>query len=444
MLALAWPLVLTNLAQMGLTTVDVILFGRISPDALAAGALATNLYFALAFIGIGLTSATAPLMAEAIGGKRGVIRDVRRTVRQGLWSTLLVSVPVWIALWHGEAILLGIGQQPDLAAEAGPYLRTLQWGLLPFLGYSVLRFFCASLQRPGWALAVGIGAIPVNLGLAWWLIFGGIGVPPLGLVGAGIATSVTSFAMFGALALVLASHRRFRRWHVFGRWWRPDWPRLGRLWVLGVPIAATLAFEVGVFNAAALVMGTFGAVPLAAHAVALQIAALTFMVPLGIAQAATVRVGLAYGAGDRAAMTRAGRAAFLLGIGFMASTATLFVAIPQTLIGLFLDHEAPANEAVARLAVTFLFFAALFQLADGIQAVAAGLLRGIQDTRVPMLLAGFGYWGVGAILGIGLAWPGGLAGQGVWAGLATGLAVVAAALTWRWTRRDSVLARHAV
>lgn len=441
--ALALPLVATNLAQIGLGTADVVLLGRLGPDALAAGALGTNLYFALAFLGIGLVSATAPLMAEAIGARRHVVRDVRRTLRQGLWSCVAISLPVWAVLWHGEAILLALGQKPDLAAEAGRYLRSLQWGLLPFLAFAVLRNFLAAVERPGWGLAIGIAAIPVNVGLALWLIGGGMGVEPLGLLGAGIATSVTSLAMFLALAAVLVSDRRFRRWHLFGRVWRPDGPRFRRLWILGLPIAATLAFEVGVFNAAGLAIGHFGAVPLAAHAIALQIASALFMVPLGIAQAATVRVGIAYGAGDREAMTLAGRASLLLAIGFMAVSIAVLALAPRLLIEAFLDRNDPANAEVIRLGVMLLSIAAIFQLADGLQAVGAGLLRGIQDTRIPMLLAGFGYWIVGATLGTALAFPAGLGPLGIWIGLASGLGIVAALMLWRWRRRGLLLASRA-
>lgn len=443
-LFLALPLVATNLAQIGLTTADVFLIGKLGPQALAAGALGTNLYFAFAFLGIGLVSATAPLMAQAIGRKLHVVRDVRRTVRQGLWSCVAISVPVWIALWNGEAILLAVRQKPELAAEAGLYLRTLQWGLLPFLGFSVLRFFLASIGRPGWGLAISLVAIPVNVGLVYWLIWGGLGVPPLGLRGTGIATSLTSLLMFLALGLVLVTHRRFRRWALFGRIWRSDWPRFAYLWRLGLPIAATLSFEVGAFNAAALVIGTFGAIPLAAHAIALQLASAVFMVPLGIAQAATVRIGIAYGAADRKSMRRAGEAAILLAIAFMAASATIFLTVPEFLIAAFVDRADPTSAAVISLGASFLFLAALFQLADGMQAVGAGLLRGIQDTHVPMLLAGLGYWGIGATLGMILAFPGGFGPRGIWIGLAAGLGVVAVLMLWRWRGRGRILATRGI
>lgn len=434
-LALAWPLVLTNVAQMGLATADVVLTSRLGAETLAAGALATNLYFAFAFLGFGLVSATAPLMAEALGRKTRSIRDVRRTVRQGLWVCCLVALPLWVLLWNGERILIAFGEPPLLASQAGDYLRVLEWGLLPLFGFSVLRQFLSALERPGWPLAVGLGAIPVNVGLAVLLIWGGWGIPALGLVGAGIATTVTAFLMVAALAGVIVLHSRFRRWRLFGRWWRPDLPRLRHLLQLGLPIAATLLFETGVFNAAAFVMGLFGPTVLAAHAVALQIAALTFMVPLGIAQAATVRVGLAFGARDPDGISRAGRAALTLAVAFMSTTALLFVLAPDMLVSAFLDADVRANAGVIELAAGFLLFAALFQVADGLQAVGSGLLRGVQDARMPMLLAGLGYWGIGAPLGLFLAFPCGLGGRGIWIGLATGLIVVAALMLRRWHGR---------
>ncbi|HEX2555892.1 MAG TPA: MATE family efflux transporter [Microvirga sp.] len=435
-LALSWPIVLTNLAQTGLLTTDVMLMGWLGPDALAAGALATNLYHALMIFGIGLVSATSPLVAEELGRRRHAVREVRRTVRQGLWSAVTITVPIWLAAWNGEAILVAIGQEPALAAAAGEYMRALMWSLLPFLFYLVLRSYLAALQRPGWALAIGLVAVLVNLSFAYGFMFGALGLPRLGLVGAGIATTLSSTFMFLGLAAVVSLDRRFRRYHLFGRFWRADWARYRALWRIGVPIGLTLAFEVTVFNAAALLMGRIGASELAAHAVALQIASLAFMVPLGVSQAVTVRVGRAYGAGDPGGVTRAGWTAFALGTGFMAFTALLMMAVPRTLVGFFLDTGNPANERVVAFALSFLMMAALFQLVDGAQAVGAGMLRGLQDTRVPMIYAAIGYWGVGLPVGVALGFGTSLRGVGIWIGLALGLAVVAGLMLWRWMRRD--------
>jgi MATE family multidrug resistance protein len=435
-LSLAWPLVLTNLGLIGLGAMDVMLLGRLGPEPLGAGALGTNLYFALAFLGIGLTSATAPLLADELGRRRHAVKEVRRTVRQGLWACLGITLPIWVVLWNGDIILRALGQDPALAAAAGAYLRALQWGLLPFLGFQVLRFFLSALERPGWALAVMLAALPVNFVLAYGLIYGRLGLPEIGLIGAGVATSITNLFSFAALAAVVAWDPRFRRYRLFGRVWRADWPRFRRLWGLGLPIAATLAFEAMIFNAAAFAMGTFGTAPLAAHAVAIQIASVTFMVPLGVAQAATVRVGLAAGARDPDGVKRAGWTALALGTGFMAAVAMVMLAAPGPIVGLFLDRANPANAPVLELAISFLLFAAIFQVADGAQAVGAGMLRGLQDTRVPMLYAGLGYWGIGASLGVALAFGAGLGGRGLWIGLATGLTVVAVLMLHRWTRRD--------
>ena len=435
-LALGWPLVLATIAQNALITSDVILMGWMGSEALAGGALGTNLYFAFLIFGIGLINATSPMIAEELGRKRHSVREVRRTVRQGLWAAVTVAIPIWIVAWNGEKILLAIGQEPGLAHNAGAYMRALQWSLLPFLLFLVLRSFLAALERPGWALFIGLLAIPVNFGAAYALMFGSFGLPALGLVGAGLGTVLSSTFMFVALALVIAFHPRLKRYHIFGRFWRADWPRYRTLWQIGLPIGLTLTFEVTIFNAAAILMGRLGASELAAHAIALQIASFCFSVPLGIGQAVTVRVGRAYGARDAAGVTRAGWTSFALGTGFMTVTASLMLFAPHFLIGAFLDVSDPKNALVLDLARSFLVLAAIFQLADGAQAVGAGMLRGLQDTRVPMLYAALGYWGIGLPLGAILAFGTNLRGVGIWIGLATALAVVALLMLWRWLRRD--------
>lgn len=437
-LALSWPIILTNLAQMALNTTDIVMMGRLGPEALAAGALGFNLYFPLAIFGIGLISAVAPMVAREIGARRSSVRDVRRTVRQGFWACVTISVPVWIILWFTEPILVTIGQEPTLAADAERYVRALQWAYLPFLLYLVLRSFVTALERPVWAFVIVGAAVPLNVLADWCLMFGNLGLPRLELVGAGLATTLVSTLMFAGLALSTMRDRRFRRYALFGRFWRPDWPRFRELWRLGLPISATLVFEVSIFNAAVFLMGLVGPDALAAHAIAIQIASLTFMVPLGFSQAVTVRVGRAFGAGDAEGIRRAGWTAYAMGVGFMALFASVMVFQPYLLIGAFLDLSLPENAPVIALAATFLSFAALFQVVDGAQAVGSGMLRGLHDTRVPMLFAAVGYWGVGLPLGVVLAFPLGLAGSGIWMGLAAGLAVVAVLMTWRWVMRDAL------
>ena len=436
-LALGWPIVLTNLAQIALGTTDVVILGWMGPEALAAGALGTNLFFAFTILGIGLANAVPPMLAQALGRNRFAVRDLRRTVRQGLWATLALTIPVWAILWHSEAILLALGQKPELAAAAASYMRTLQWCLLPFLWFMVLRGFISALERPAPALVVTIFAIVLNAVICWALVFGRLGLPEMGLPGAGVASTIATVFMVVALLGYIYWDRQFRRYRLLGRWWRADWPRFRELMRIGVPIAITLGFEVTVFNAAVFLMGLIETAALAAHSIAIQIASITFMVPMGIGQAATVRVGLAAGRGDPAGVARAGWVAIALGIGFMAVMALTLISAPLLLTGLFLDLGNPANARAVELAVVFLAMAALFQIADGAQAVGAGALRGLKDTRVPMIFAALGYWGLSLPLGAVLAFKFELGGVGIWIGLAAGLAIVATLMILRWNRRES-------
>ena len=329
-----------------------------------------------------------------------------------------------------------MGQEAALAAQAGAYVRWLQWAVLPFYGYIVLRSFISALERPGWALVIVFVAVTLNAVLAWCLMFGRLGLPEMGIAGAGLATTLASGFMFVGMALVVLLERRFRRYRLFGRFWRADWPRFAALLRLGLPIGGILAFEVTIFNAAALLMGLIDAASLAAHAIAIQIAAISFMVPLGLNQAVTVRVGLAFGARDPDGISRAGWTAYAIGVSFMALMALVIITVPELLISAFIDTSNAVNAEVIGLAITFLGFAALFQIADGAQAVGAGMLRGLHDTKVPMIYAAIGYWGVGLPLGVVLAFPLGFKGSGIWTGLFVGLAVVAVLLLSRWLRRD--------
>ena len=441
MVALAWPMVLTNLGQTAMTATDVMMMGRLGPETLASGALGSNLYFMPLIFGLGLMLATSPMMATELGRRRHSVRDLRRTVRQGLWLAILISIPIWIFLWNGERILLAMGQEPDLAHRAGTYLRWLQWAVLPFYGYIVLRSFISALERPGWALVIVFVAVACNVVFNWVFMFGNLGFPAMGIAGSGLATSLSSMLMFVGMAAVVMLERKFRRYRLFGRFWRSDWPRFKGLLRLGLPIAGILAFEVTIFNAAALLMGLIDADSLAAHAIAIQISSITFMVPLGLNQAVTVRVGLAHGAGNPEGVSRAGWTAYVIGVAFMALLALMMILWPRLLISAFIDLSAPANARVIGLAVSFLVFAALFQIFDGAQAVAAGMLRGLHDTKIPMIYAAIGYWGIGLPLGVLLAFHFGFNGVGIWAGLSIGLAVVAALLLGRWLRRDRISPR---
>jgi MATE family multidrug resistance protein len=434
MLALAWPLVLANVTQQVIIATDILLMGRLGPVQLAAGTLALNLTYTLNMFLLGLVTASAPMMATALGRKSNAVRDVRRTFRAGLWI-LIVTLPIyWLLLWHVGAFMRAFGQPGELAQQGQSFLRAYMWCTAPWLVFTLLRNFVSSLERPHIVFVLSLSGIAVNALLSWSLIFGHFGLPRLGLVGGGLGSTLTWAILCGALIAVASFDRQFRRFALFGRWWRLDSDRVVAMVRLGLPIGITMALEMGVFALAAYFMGWIGAPAVAAHAVALQLAALTFMVPLGLGQAATVRVGLAFGRRDDSAISRAGWTAWVMGVGFMGVMALGMWSFPRHLVTLFLS-DVPANAGVIELAVSFLRVAAAFQLADGAQVIGAGMLRGLHDTRWPLLFALFGSWVVGLGIGSWLAFSRDWKGVGIWVGLASGLAAVAALMLARWMLR---------
>ncbi|HWX48802.1 MAG TPA: MATE family efflux transporter [Roseomonas sp.] len=428
-LALAWPLALTNLSQIALVLTDTLFLGQLGEVPLAAATLGGNLYFVGMALPFGLAFAASAMLAQERGRVTRHMREMRRTVRQACWAILPIFAVLGLVLWHSGTILRATGQDPAIAAAAELYNRALLWGMLPFYGFMLLRGFLAALNRPGPALWVSTGAIGLNALLDYALVAGGFGLPSLGVVGAGIASTLANLSMFLGLVLWISFDRPLSRFHLAGRFWRTDSQRMREIIVLGLPIAGSMLLEIGIFSATALVMGWFGPGAVAAHAVALQVAGACFMVPMGIGQAATARVGLAAGAARSTAARRAGWTAIGLAAACMGLTALLLLSVPGHIAGLFL---APELTETRQLAATLLTIAGVFQLADGVQVVAAGALRGLKDTRVPMLFAALGYWGLGLPIGLALGFGAEWGPQGVWIGLASGLGSVALLMTLRW------------
>lgn len=435
MMALAWPLILANLTQQAIQATDVLLMGRLGSAQLAAATLALNLTFTFNVLMLGLLIASSPMMATALGQRSNAVRDVRRTFRAGLWLLVFTLPPYWLVLWHVGSLMEAFGETETLARQGQTFLRAYMWCTAPWLLFQLLRNFVSALERPRAILWLSIGGIGLNALLSWSLIFGHFGLPALGLVGGGLGSTLTWLTLSGALVILVRRDRQFRRFHLFGHWWRFDRQRTLAMIRLGGPIGLTMALEMGVFALAAYFMGWIGAPAVAAHAVALQIAALTFMVPLGLGQAATVRVGLALGRRDEAAIARSGWTAWVIGVGFMGSMALVMWVMPRNLVTLFLA-DVPANAVVIALAVSFLRVAAAFQLVDGAQVIGAGMLRGLHDTRWPLIFALVGYWVVGLGIAVWLAFARDWKGVGIWVGLASGLAAVAVLMLARWLIRD--------
>lgn len=435
-LGIGGPLAAANLLQMLTYAIDVIFIARLGEQELAGSALAVSLFGLVLWALTGLTGAVAPLIAEELGARAPALRPVRRAVRMALWLAVIAGIGGMGLCLLLDPIMQVSGQQPGIRALANSYNNVIVFSMVPMLLAAVLRNFVSALGRPIFATAItGLG-IFVNGIANYAFIFGELGAPELGLAGAAVATIITAFFTVGAYVVAIRFDRKLHRYHVFGRLWSPDWARLAQLLRIGTPIALTITAEAGIFGAAAFLMGRFGAAELAGHTVALQLAALAFQVPFGVGQAAAIRVGYFYGARDPAGAGRAGWVAVGIGAAFMSLTAGAMVLFPEVLLRLYVDPDAPANAALVGFALQYLVLAAIFQLADGVQAVAAGALRGLQDTRVPMWIAIFSYWvpGIGLSVGLGFFTP--LEGTGVWIGLATGLFCAAAGLLWRWNRRE--------
>jgi MATE family multidrug resistance protein len=427
---LALPIALTQLGQVAMMTSDLILVGHLGDNALAAAALAQTVFFAAFMIGMGLMAAVSPLAAQAYGAREP--RMVRRALRVGLWAAVLLGVPMMALQYTGEDILRALGQDEETSRLAGRYLLGLGWSLIPSWWFIALRGFMGAVNKPEPALWITLAAIPVNALLAYALIYGAFGFPDLDLLGAGVATTAVNLGMCIAGFAVAYVQPPFRKFRVLGRFWRVDWPLMGELIVVGTPISAAFLLEYGLFATAAILMGWIGTTALAAHQIALQTASILFMVPFGISMAATVRVGHAVGRRDAAATRRAGFAAIGLAAVFMSMMVLLIVAFRHLIPLAFLGAEAADAGATVALAATLLAFGSTFFIVDGVQTVAAGALRGLNDTRIPMLFAALSFWVIGFATSYTLAFTFRLEAVGIWIGFTVGLGVYALLLVWRF------------
>ncbi len=428
-LALAAPLAAANLAQMAMGVTDMVMVGRLGAVPLAAAGLGAMLYFTGGVVLQGILSAVAPLAAHALGG--GDRRAAGRIAGAGLALAVLLAVPFVAALTSLDRLLLALGYDHALAAEIGRFLQAIAWGGPAFLGFAVLRSLLAALSHTRAVMAVLLLCVAGNAGLNWVLIYGHLGAPALGMAGSGYASAINQWVILAGLALCTRMMPGIAGFHLLRSAFAPSWAAMANVLRLGLPIGGIMGVEVGVFLAAGVLMGLLGAAPLGAHQLVLNCAGISFMVPLGLGQAATVRVAYELGAGRAFAARRAAFVALALGIGFMGAMAVVLWTVPQAIIAAYIDISDPANRETVQIARRLLVIAALFQVFDGMQVIAAGALRGYRDTMVPMLLAGFGYWGAGFGGGWLLAFPLGFGPAGLWWGLALGLAVVAILLTVR-------------
>ncbi|MEQ1770658.1 MAG: MATE family efflux transporter [Devosia sp.] len=439
---LAWPLIISQLARSALFTTDVIVLGRLGPQQLAAGALANALFICVQLFGIGAIGAVAPMVAQAIGARD--LRSVRRTVRQGVWFAIVLSVVLFPVAWNIGPIYRWMGQDPELIGFAEQFVHAAIWLLPTSFVFVALQSFLSAHGATRVILLITVAGVFVNLLANFVLVFGNWGFPKLGIVGSGLSTSIVNAAMLVLVIAYIQMSRRFRRYHIWHKFFEPDWSRMLELVSIGAPIGLMLLAEVALFTSATLLQGWLGQSEVAAHSVTLTIASLAFMVPLGLSQATVVRVGISLGEKSREGIRKAGWAALTLTLGFMALTSLAFALAPHQIVGLFLDSGLAENTAPLTLAASFLLIAALFQLFDGTQVTMSAALRGLSDTNMPLLIALFGYWVVGFPTAYFLAFHFGMRGVGIWLGLAAGLSATSVILTVRWIMRERLgLTEHA-
>ncbi len=431
LLGLGLPLMGSHLAQMAIVTTDTLMIGWYDVTALAALSLSGAIWFIFFILGSGFGWAVMPMVATALA--QDDERLVRRATRMGLWLSTLYALAVTPAFFFFEPIFLAMGQDPAVAKLGGEYMVFLGLSMLPAMLVAVLRSYLSALELPRIILGVTLFTALFNALLNYALIFGNWGAPELGIKGAGIASLTGSTLGIALLAYLAArarpEHELFRNLH------KPDWEYFARVFKLGWPIGLTNFAETGLFAASTVMMGWVGTIALAAHGVALQIASLTFMMHLGLSQAITVRAGRAWGKNDRIQLRAASQAAMILSLIAAAITMVVFFAIPEQLIGLFVDPNDPDRPAILAVGATLLAMAALFQLVDAGQVMALGMLRGVQDTLVPMVIAIVSYWGIGLPTSYILGFNFGLEGAGIWLGLTVGLACACAMMQVRFWRR---------
>ncbi len=428
MLQLAIPVVISEVGWVLMSLVDTIMVGRVSPEAIGAVSIGSSIFIVIPIVGIGFLLGLDYLIAHAFGG--GDMQECHRWLLHGLYLSFMMTLPLTFILWLLIWLLPRFDLHPDVLPLAIDYLEVVSWSILPLLLYATLRRYMQAINLVKPIMVTLITANGVNAFANWVFVFGHLGFPAMGSTGAAYATLGSKIFLFFGLAFAVVRHELSYRTGLFHTRLKLEFHRIRKLMHLGYPASAQLLLEVGVFSAATVLAGRLTATSLASHQIVLKIASLTFMVPLGISSAGAVRVGQALGAKNPHGASRSGWIALALATAFMSTAAVIFISFPQSLIRIFTD-----NADVLQLGVSLLYIAAIFQIFDGIQVVATGILRGTGDTRTPMISNLIGHWFLGLPVGATLAFKFGYDVFGLWVGLCIGLVAVAIVLLMTWIRR---------
>jgi MATE family multidrug resistance protein len=422
-LQLAIPLASAQVAQSLTGFFDTIMMGRLGAETLAAGGLASLTFFALLTTAAGVVMGISPLIAEAYGA--GQKTRIEKLARQGFWLVLLLSIPMMVAIAFIDTLMLQFGQADTTARLANIYLDIILWGFFPALGFAMLRGVVSGLSHARPIMYIVIIGTFFNIVGNYVLGFGKFGFPRLELAGLALASSLSLWGMFLALAIYIYQHPQLRVYCIFNELHLIKPRIIAELIKIGLPIGIFSALEVGLFTVVTYLMGALGTEVLAAHQIVFQTIVVIFMIPLGMSYATTVRVGQWFGRQNLKGVKLSGYLSIAIGAAFMSIMATFMLLFPQTIMALYLDIDDPANANVLSLALPMLTVASMAQILDGVQKITYGALQGIQDTRVPMLLSIPAFWGIGLTSGYLLGFPLGLGGTGLWLGQSIGVAIAA-------------------
>ncbi len=429
-LKLGLPLIGAQLAQLAIHTTDVVIVGQLGTNELASMVLTGQYFFTLFIFGSGFSNAAVPMAAHAVGADDKV--SVRRAIRMSMWVSILFGVLAMPLFLMAEPVLLMLGQEPEVARLTGDYLGVAGWAIFPALIVMSLRAYFSALEKAGIILYLTLAVLVFNAIFAYAFVLGHFGAPRIGFMGAAwVMLAANTLGMVLAIIYVQAKPE-LRKYELFVRFWRADWQAFWEVVRLGFPIAITVLAEVSLFTVASLMMGWIGTIELAAHGIALQCASVSFMFPLGLAQAGTVRTGLAAGRGDWPTIRRVAITVLVMGMGLALTSAAIFMIAREGLASLFVDNNNPQTPAVIAVAGPLLIVAGLFQVADSAQAIGAGLARGLKDSTVPMIFAMISYWLIGFPTAYLLAFKFGYGGIGVWFGFVVGLSCAAISLNARF------------
>jgi multidrug resistance protein, MATE family len=429
-LKLALPLVGAQLSQAAIGFVDTLMMGRIGLETLAAGGLAALTFSVFLYTSSGVLMGVSPIVATAYGA--GNKHEIERVVQQGCLLVIGITIPISFCIANFDVLLRHLGQAEMTVILGNTYLDIMVWGFFPALGFALLRSVVSAMSHTRIIMSIAIGGTIINITGDYVLGFGKFGFPQLGIAGLALASILAMWAMFMALVIYILTQKELKTYQFFRQIYRIDRQIVTSLIRVGVPIGIATALEIGLFTIVTYLMGLLGTEVLAAHQVVLQTVAITFMVPLAMSYAATIRVGREIGQSGLVGATRAGYIGAAIGLGFMLIMAAILLLFPRQIIGIFIDISDPRNANVVNLATGIMTIAAISQILDGPQKIIMGALYGLQDTRIPMILSFVAFWGIGLASGYWLGFHTSLGGNGLWIGQSIGIAISAVMFFWRF------------